>query len=334
MKKATRLLVSLGAFVSFVLVGAQPAQAKTTNIKKIRKELVKYTNQQSAGPTQNYYFTNGKADTKGFKGMNAGDYQFKTDQYGRAATAKAVLTYQEYSDSIGGRQGTPLEPTGWPASNPIVAITYHLTGRTYHGYLYNRSHSIADSLLGAKSYTSAANFTTGTRPQNVGADQDGGMRYPEELAEDYWKAHPNSTATIEYKTVPIYHKQETMPRGSIVNVKSSDGTLNRQVVVINSVEGIKLNYTDASSNATPYVKPARSQRQTAASTTTQQSTATAPASTQGGWTTAPAGQVYVSQSHKYYSQVTNPSNYSLMSITDAQNSGATQASRGNQYARP
>lgn len=107
--------------------------------------------------------------------MKAGDYHFASDSQGQASTAKAVLTYSEYKSSKGSRQGDPLDPPSWPSSNPKVAISYILAGRTYHGYLYNRGHSIGDSLLGAKSYTSEYNFTTGTRSQNVGADQNGGM---------------------------------------------------------------------------------------------------------------------------------------------------------------
>lgn len=330
MKKHFFAILSSLAFVTSLMLAPSPVQANAAT-NKIRAELVDYTNQKSAGPTQNYYYTAGKANTKGFRHMSAGDYKFSADKNGRAGVAKAVLTYTEYSNSTGKRQGSPLEPYAWPSSNPKVAINYSLTGRTYHGYLYNRSHSIADSLLGEKSYVSQNNFTTGTRPQNVGANQEGGMRYPERLAESYWKAHPNTSQTIKYKTTPVYQNNETMPRGSIVDVKSSDGVLNERVIVINSVEGITINYQDGSNDAIPYVKPSRAKQQTAQAS---QSAQPAQATTQGGWSVAPAGQVYVSQSNKYYSRVTNPANYSLMSVADAQNAGATQALRGNQYAKP
>ncbi|WP_304057020.1 DNA/RNA non-specific endonuclease [Levilactobacillus namurensis] len=319
------------------------SQTTTSRNSQVLKKLVSYTNQESAGPTQNYYWKLGKAHTTGFKNLKAGNYHFASDSQGRAGTARAVLTYGEYANSRGSRQGSPLEPSGWPTENPKVAISYVFTGRTYHGYLYNRSHSIGDSLLGAKSYTSANNFTTGTRPQNVGADQDGGMRYAEETAEDYWKANPNTSDTIKYQTTPLYYRSETIPRGSIVDIKSSDGQLNTAVAVINSAEGIKLNYTTGSNNAKPITSASRqsshatsasSSNASANSTSHQTRTTTHSATQSGQWHVAASGMVYVSDSDKYYSQVTNPGNYTYESESKAQSSGATRASRGNQYARP
>nr|WP_225423039.1 DNA/RNA non-specific endonuclease [Secundilactobacillus malefermentans] len=194
------------------------------NDKAILTKLVSYTDKESAGPNSNYYWTSGKARMAQFKSNKAGYYHFTSDSQGRPTTARAVLTYNEYQSSRGSRQGDPLGPIGWPADNPKVAISYSLTGRTYHGYLYNRSHSIGDSLLGKKSYTSADNFTTGTRPQNVGANQGGGMRHAEETAEQYWESNPNSKTTIKYETTPLYKGSEEIPRGSIVDIKSSDLT--------------------------------------------------------------------------------------------------------------
>ncbi|WP_283678706.1 DNA/RNA non-specific endonuclease [Lentilactobacillus sp. Marseille-Q4993] len=317
---------------------------KHTQVKStILTKLIKYTNAESAGPTENYYYTNGNARLNGFSNLTDGEYRFSSDSMGRSATARAVLTYSEYRSSQGSRQGDPLAPPFWP-ENKIVAITFKDTGRTYHGYLYNRSHSIADSLLGAKSYTSAYNFTTGTRPQNVGADQNGGMRYAETMVEDYWSSHPGTNGTVKYQTTPIYDGTETMPRGSVVDIKSSDGELNKEIVVINSAEGIKINYNDGSNNATPYVrkktyspKPKTtynySNTRTYQSSSPSQSGATGQKKV-GKWTYAAPGKVYVSDSDKYYTQVVNPNNYAYETKAQAQNSGATQAVRGNQYARP
>jgi DNA-entry nuclease len=298
----------------------------------ILKKLVKYTNAESAGPNQNYYFTHGKAKLSGFANMKAGDYHFANDKRQRATTAKAVLTYSQYKDSQGSRQGEPLDPTAWPDSNPEIGITFGLTGRTYHGYLWNRSHSIADSLLGKYSYTSSNNFTTGTRSQNVGADQNGGMRAAEELVENYWESHPNAKNTVKYETTPLYHGSEMIPRGSIVDIKSTDKTLNTEIVVINSAEGVKIDYNTGANNAKPVVKATRhTTTQTSHTTTTNQ---TASPQQSGQWTIAAVGMVYVSASNKYYSQVTNPGNYTYETKDAAISSGAQQAARGNQYARP
>ncbi|KRL23125.1 DNA/RNA non-specific endonuclease [Lentilactobacillus kisonensis] len=308
--------------------------------RTILSKLVYYTNHESAGPTHNYYYVNGHAKLSGFHHLKAGNYHFASDRQGRSATARAVLTYSEYQSSEGSRQGDPLAPPSWPADNPEVAIHYSLTDRTYHGYLFNRSHSIADSLLGAKSYTSEYNFTTGTRPQNVGANQDGGMRYAEETAEDYWEDHPGTRHTIDYETIPLYKGAETIPRGSVVNIKSSDDAINTEIVVLNSVEGIKINYETGTSNAKPIThhSPAAYRHSTSDgdthrshSTVNRTSNST---TKQGQWTVAGAGMVFVSDSDKFYSEVINPGNYQYMNQSKAEVSGATRALRGNEYARP
>lgn len=383
MKKISTLgLIALSAFT--IATGGSavfshihtvtPVNASTKVIKKdtvkeshkaILKKLVTYTTKESAGPTGDYYWDNGKAELVGFKHMKAGDYHFSSDKKGRSAKAKAVLTYTQYKESKGSRQGEPLDPPAWPDINDKVAIQYKLTGRIYHGYLYNRSHSIGDSLLGKDSYDSKYNFTTGTRPQNVGATQNGGMRHAEETVEKYWESHANTKSTVSYETTPLYKSNEKIPRGSVVDIKSSDGSLNKEIVVINSVEGTKIKYLTGSIistlNSTKLDQSSESNTQketgnnvasessasakessetqstaensVAQSSSTEDSTAT-PTSDASGWTTAPAGKVFVSNSQKYYTRVKNPGNYELTTLSNAQAEGATQAIRGNQYAQP
>lgn len=222
----------------------------TTQDDATVQQLMKYTNDSSAGPNRNYYWKNGNAQLANDSDVNVGQLKFSEDSAGRAGIARGKLTYRMFAESKGSRQGTPLDPPngGWPSYNPKVALSFGLTNRIYHGYMYNRSHSIADSLGGTASYASADNFTAGTRSQNVGADQHGGMRAAEEIAENYWRSHPNSSTVIEYQTTPIYHGDEKIPRGSIVNEKSSDGQINEQIVVINSAEGYTINYNTGAIN--------------------------------------------------------------------------------------
>ncbi|WP_226319338.1 DNA/RNA non-specific endonuclease [Lactococcus lactis] len=318
---------------------------KETTTSEILQKLNEYTNAKSPGPTKNYYWKNGSARLSNFDNLKVGKYKFEADDKGRSGTARAVLTYSQYKHSKGKRQGQPLNPPAWPSSNPKIAITFSLTERTYHGYLYNRSHSIADSLLGEGSYTSQYNFTTGTRSQNVGANQDGGMRYAEELVENYWKKHPNTKKTISYQTTPVYNGNETIPRGSIVDIKSSDSKLNTEVIIINSAEGLEIDYASGTSisstsqstqSAAP--KPSSSEpiQQQAPAVTEPSSQATASDNsytTNGEWSVAAPGMVFVSKSNKYYSSVTNPGNYQYISQAEAA-SFAQPAQRGNQYARP
>lgn len=228
--KAKKILLSTTLVTASLFFLAQPASAATSQ-SSILKQVVSYTNAKSSGLTHNYYWKNGAASLSGYN-VATGKTSFTHDSRGRSGVDRATLTYAEYKASQDSRQGEPLQPPFWQ-KNPKVAITFSLTKKTYHGYLYNRSHSIADSLLGKLSYTSKYNFTTGTRSQNVGANENGGMRAAEELAENYWKAHPNTKATIKYQTTPLYQGAEKIPRGSVVDEKSSDGKLNSEVVVLN-----------------------------------------------------------------------------------------------------
>ncbi|GAF36625.1 prophage Lp1 protein 2 [Lentilactobacillus farraginis DSM 18382 = JCM 14108] len=130
----------------------------------------------------------------------------------------------------------------------------------------------------------------------------------------------------------------------MVNIKSSDDAINTEIVVINSVEGIKIDYNDGSSNAKP-ISNSSSRRQTRPSSSyashrndnVTRSTVKQHVSgytKDGQWTVAASGMVFVSDSHKYYSRVINPGNYQYMSISQANANGATRAIRGNQYAQP
>ncbi|MDT2870130.1 DNA/RNA non-specific endonuclease [Lactococcus lactis] len=326
------------------VVASSSSSSTAASTTDILNKLNEYTNAKSAGPTGNYYWENGSAKLSGFENLKAGEYSFNADDKGRSGVARAILTYSQFEASKGSRQGQPLDPPAWPSSNPKIAITFSLTGRTYHGYLYNRSHSIADSLLGEGSYTSKYNFTTGTRSQNVGANQNGGMRYAEELAENFWKANPNTSSTIDYQTTPVYNANETIPRGSIVDIKSSDNTLNIEVIVINSAEGLEIDYASGnpiSSTTQPVQseapKVSSSQAVEQAPVVTEPSSQTVANdnsyTTEGGWSIAAPGMVFVSDSNKYYSSVTNPANYRYMTQAEA-SSIAQPATRGNQYARP
>jgi hypothetical protein len=325
------------------VVASSSSNSATASTTDILNKLNEYTNAKSAGPTGNYYWENGVAKLSGFENLKIEEYSFNADDRGRSGVARAVLTYSQYAASKGSRQGQPLDPPAWPSSNPKIAITFSLTGRTYHGYLYNRSHSIADSLLGEASYTSQYNFTTGTRSQNVGANQNGGMRYAEELVEDYWKANPNTSSTVNYQTTPVYNADETVPRGSIVDIKSSDSTLNVEIVVINSAEGIEIDYVSGTPISSTTESVQSTPKSSSSQTVEQAPVVTAPSSqtvsndssytTEGGWSTAAPGMVFVSDSNKYYSSVTNPGNYRYMTEAEASNI-AQPAQRGNQYARP
>ena len=197
----------------------------------------------------NYYKVTGRADLPSDL-VDAGtvDYQ-GLDSLGRTGYAHANITQKMIADSAGWRakfDSTADEISGWKnpttgkSNNGKTSIVMITNGRTYHGYFYNRSHLVANSLGGAATRT---NLVTGTRMQNVGdnSSDPGGMAYTESQVRDYSKAHKN--VTFGYYVKPIYKGNEIVPRGVTVDVKSSDNAIDEHVVVWNYANGHTIDYT-------------------------------------------------------------------------------------------
>lgn len=130
-----------------------------------------------------------------------------------------------------------IHPSGW-GHNREVDIEMP-GGNTYHGALFNRSHLLAKSLGGDDA---DYNLVTGTRTQNVGDNrgQDGGMAYTEGIARDW--LYDNPDGTVFYSALPVYEGDELLPRSVIVDVRSSDGTIDQEVEVYNAVLGFDIDY--------------------------------------------------------------------------------------------
>lgn len=128
------------------------------------------------------------------------------------------------------------DPAGW-GSNGIVSIA--LSGnKTYHGYMFNRSHELAYSLGGDMQ---RHNLVTGTRTQNVGSNNSsGGMAYTETKARNFLEKNKN--CVVYYSVTPIYHGSELLPRATIIDMKSCSGALDERVEVFNAAAGYKINY--------------------------------------------------------------------------------------------
>ena len=126
------------------------------------------------------------------------------------------------------------EPSGW-GKNRIVEIKLY-NGKYYRGFLWNRSHLIADSLGGR---AIRRNLITGTRMQNVGANNGkGGMAYTERKVVNYLYRHHK--VSVYYSATPIYKGKELIPRSVIVDIKSSDKKLNERVIVYNAQRDSRL----------------------------------------------------------------------------------------------
>lgn len=140
------------------------------------------------------------------------------------------------------REPIKVNPTAWPTKNPKVQLNYK-DGTSYRGYMWNRSHMIADSLGGEPV---VEDLITGTRPQNVGTrHNDGGMAYAETKVRDHFK---NNKSAVWYEVTNFYKDDELIPRRTLVNMKSDDGSIDERVIVYNTADGFEINYNDASIN--------------------------------------------------------------------------------------
>lgn len=214
------------------------------------------TTKWSAKKAPNYVKKAGRAVVKAKPAK--GKIKYKAlDSKGRTQQVKGTITYRLVKKSAGWRESfaSDANPSGW-GHNKVVKIKLP-TGRTYRGYLYNRSHLIADSLGG---HAVRANLVTGTRMQNVGANNgNGGMAYCETRAVKWLYRHHKGS--IYYAATPKYVGNELIPRSVVVDMKSSDGTLNGRYVVYNAANGYKINYrtgTWKKTKATAYRKHKKS----------------------------------------------------------------------------
>lgn len=161
------------------------------------------------------------------------------DGLGRTGRVAALVT-SEMAQAGSDRERediSDIHPSGWGHNEEVVIAMPD--GSDYHGYLFNRSHLLAKSLGGDDA---AYNLVTGTRAQNVGDNrgQDGGMAYPEGLAREWLRDHPQGT--VYYSATPVYEGDELVPRSVIVDVRSSDATLDLEVEVFNAAAGFEIDY--------------------------------------------------------------------------------------------
>jgi DNA-entry nuclease len=162
------------------------------------------------------------------------------DDLGRATGVVACVDEALASAGSARERGdtSTIHPSGW-GYNEEVAIELP-TGRTYHGYFWNRSHLLAKSLGGEEI---AQNLICGTRMQNVGANlrgTEGGMAYAESLVRTWLADNPNGF--VYYAATPCYAGDELVCRNVVVDVLSSDGALDLEVVVYNAAKGYEIDY--------------------------------------------------------------------------------------------
>lgn len=198
----------------------------------------------------NYYRIVGKAHV-GTKPPKGQVVYGKLDELGRATGAVALVTHDSMEAGVTRERedASELYPSGW-GHNQEVDIAMP-DGTVYHGFLYNRSHLVAKSLGGDDALH---NLICATRTQNVGANLDGwdgGMAYCESLARLWLMRHEKGT--VYYAAMPVYEGDELVARSVIVDVRSSDGSVDVRVEVYNAAKGFEIDYATGSFSVTESV---------------------------------------------------------------------------------
>ncbi len=179
------------------------------------------------------------------------------DGLGRTTGAVALVTYESMEAGRDRSRGnlSDVTPSGWGHNREVdIAMP---DGSVYHGLLFNRSHLVAKSLGGDDE---PHNLVMGTRTQNVGANvggEDGGMAYAEGLARNWLYAHPDGT--VYYAATPAYEGDEPVARSVIVDVRSSDGTVDQRVEVYNAARGFAIDYATGAFEVTEQAEEAARQ---------------------------------------------------------------------------
>lgn len=133
---------------------------------------------------------------------NAEDFINNTQEFinnDNNSRVTALLTYKGFMDSKNHRGKFNDDPLGWPDKN-IKLKNHHLTpDKQYSGYLWNRSHLIADRFNGE---ATPENSTTGTRTQNVGDNttEGGGMVFVENAIAEFYSQNKKPFINIYKKT--------------------------------------------------------------------------------------------------------------------------------------
>lgn len=186
-----------------------------------------------------YYAENGPAviDESKFPEKGKINYTGK-DSLGRTLAVYGTITYEMVEKSANETRPSFKEkdiPSGW---NKNHKVKFDTSTGLYDGWFWNRSHLVADRLGGE---ATSQNAITGTRMQNVrNRSNTGGMIYIEEIATNYLKE--NRDKFLHYSAEPIYNGDELIPRYVIVNAKSEDGTLDKQVITFNYQKGYTIDY--------------------------------------------------------------------------------------------
>lgn len=233
-------LIVLGAIGCGVfLLETFKTNVAKSDVVKNNTTLKTISKLKNAESSDNFYKVLGKADFTNKDLLNNTKYFKKygdLDELGRPSWVFSCITSEQYKlEKTKPRQEIKVDPVGWVKPNPRVILSD--SKNTYKGFLYNRSHLLADSLGGDPI---KENLITGTRLQNVGWNKkgsEGGMAYGETLARDWLN---KNKGYLQYEVICHYEGKDLLSDYQIVNIKSSDGTLDLQIKVFNGLGKVKM----------------------------------------------------------------------------------------------
>lgn len=169
------------------------------------------------------------------------------DEFSRSVCAYGLLTNEMRATAKAeGRTQNLPNPKGWPKNSEvdIPALENISESKNYHGWFWNRSHLIADSLGGE---AIVENLVIGTRTQNVGSTNiggqyAGGMAAPEKIARDYLDSPQAKNCPLYYATTAHYEGSQMIPVATTVELDNCDNTVNRRFVIPNIANGFDIDY--------------------------------------------------------------------------------------------
>lgn len=145
----------------------------------------------------------------------------------------ALYSLKSFNDSKGTRGKFSEDPIGWPEN---IKIKNHQINeeKTYSGYLWNRSHIVADRFGGP---ADGVNSTTGTRTQNVGDNdgEGGGMLFMENALAKFYEKGDTPFMSFYEKTglVPLIQVYtEIIPSRDVKSMRNIVNVSNVRIKLI------------------------------------------------------------------------------------------------------
>ena len=244
---ATRALALLGAAVVTFSLSACDSDEIDRLIEGVTEPTSSSAPVAGDAGDEDYFTVTGPA-VRDYEATSGNISYCEADDLGRATCAYGELTADTRTEAQArGRQPINVDPAGWPEDNAKVSIPA-LDGvegsREYNGWMWNRSHLLADSIGGEPT---EENLVTGTRTQNVGsAKNSGGMAYTETIARDYLDSSAANDCPLYYAATPNYEGDELIPRTVTVDIQSCDKSIDQRVEVDNTANGFAIDYNTGS----------------------------------------------------------------------------------------